>query len=376
MRLPVTGHASSAEIGARSRVPTRLLRSRRGRATVAAGIAAGLVALALLQTAAMLRWPSAVPWASYVAVVVVAGLFLSPRLIAVVYAGTAVCLAYAVGEVSGERSALPATVLLLVLVAWLMVWQALSRARLGVQGTRGESMLVDLRDRLRSHGELPALPAPWHAEVSLRSAYGQSFSGDFIVADRSHDGMRLEVVVVDVSGKGIGAGTRALLLSGAFGGLLGAMSPEEFMPAANSYLLRQQWPEGFATAIYVALDLRTGDYLLSSAGHPPAVQYSAGSGSWELLDRSGGPALGIVDPREGAAFPWARGRLHPGDALVLYTDGVIEARGRDLTVGIDRMLGAAERLVSHGFAGGAARLSSAARAGESDDRAVVLLWRT
>ena len=97
--------------------------------------------------------------------------------------------------------------------------------------------------------------------MALQSAYGDAFSGDFVVANRSRDGKHLEVALVDVSGKGVNAGTRALLLSGAFGGLLGAMEPQKFLPAANAYLLRQDWNEGFATAAHVALDLETGDVL-------------------------------------------------------------------------------------------------------------------
>ena len=61
------------------------------------------------------------------------------------------------------------------------------------------------------------------------------------VATRSDDGSQLEVALVDVSGKGVDAGTRALLLSGAFGGLLGSVTHEEFLPATNRFLLRQQW---------------------------------------------------------------------------------------------------------------------------------------
>jgi hypothetical protein len=62
--------------------------------------------------------------------------------------------------------------------------------------------------------------------------------------------------------------------------------------------------------------------------------------------------------------------------LLLYTDGVIETRTRDLLVGTDRMLGAAERLMSGGFAGGASSICAAPLAGETDDRAVVLIWRS
>ena len=143
--------------------------------------------------------------------------------------------------------------------------------------------------------------------------------------------------------------------------------------AANSYLLRQDWGEGFATAIHVALELDTGRFSVGGAGHPPAVKFWAGAGRWQVLDAENGPVLGVLpDP----VFPRSQGRLLPGDALLLYTDGVIESRFRDLTVGIDRMLGEAERLVSQGFAGGAARICGAALAGRTDDRAVVLIWLT
>jgi serine phosphatase RsbU (regulator of sigma subunit) len=102
------------------------------------------------------------------------------------------------------------------------------------------------------------------------------------------------------------------------------------------------------------------------------VKYWAGSGQWQVLDARNGPLLGVM--RE-ATYPRSHGQLRRGDALLLYTDGVIETRTRDLTVGIDRMLGAAERLVPQGFAGGAARICAASLAGQTDDRAVVLIWR-
>ena len=336
-----------------------------------------VAALALILLAGFLafllaRWPSVMPWSIFVPLVVIGGLFLPPKWLVVVLLAIAGLLTYD-GWMLDDKISFAGSIVVTAVVAATMIWLSVSRARLGVQGTLGESMLVDLLDRLRAHGELPTLPEGWHAEVALKSAFGDTFSGDFVVASRSNTGEQLEVALVDVSGKGINAGTRALLLSGALGGLLGAMEPVDLLRAANSYLLRQDWGEGFATAIYTALDLDTGTFLLAGAGHPPAVKFWAGSGQWEVLEAPNGPLLGVI---EGADFPHSSGRLDRGDALLLYTDGVIETRTRDLTAGIDRMLGAAERLVSKGFTGGASRICAAALAGETDDRAVVLIWRS
>jgi len=249
---------------------------------------------------------------------------------------------------------------------------ARSRGRLGVQGTRGDSMLVDLRDRLTAQGEMPALPEGWSAEIVLRSAGGASFSGDFLVATRSDDGTHVEVALVDVSGKGVDAGTRALLLSGAFGGLLGSVPHEEFLPATNRYLIRQHWEEGFATVAHVVIDLATGEYVVSVAGHPPAVHFTSGSGRWRVSEASEGPLLGIFPD---AKFVSERGRLERGDALLMFTDGLIEKPGQDIAVGIDKLLGEAERLVTRGFRHGARKLIDRVAAAHNDDRAVVLIWR-
>jgi hypothetical protein len=332
-----------------------------------------LILVSLLIIQMIVTWPAFVPWTSLLPVVVLAGMFLPPRWFLVVLLVNALLLEYAAWFLDGHKPYLSGSLVVFILVAAMMNWLAVSRARLGVQGTLGESMLVDLRDSIRGHARLPALPEPWHAEVDVESAYDEPFTGDFAVSNLSDGRDQLEIVLVDVSGKGLDAGTRALLLSGAFGGLLGAMDPDHFMDAANSYLFRQDWSEGFATAIHLALELETGEFSLGGAGHPPAVKYWAGAGRWQVLDAENGPALGITN---GADFPRSNGRLLRGDALLLYTDGVIETRTRDLTVGIDRMLGAAERLLTEGFEGGASRICAAALAGQTDDRAVVLIWRT
>jgi hypothetical protein len=253
-------------------------------------------------------------------------------------------------------------------LGFLVLLSSFRRSRLGVAGIQGEQMFIDLRDRILRQGGIPALPDEWYAAAELRSAGGTPFAGDFVVASRVGD--RLEVAVVDVSGKGQGAGTRALLLSGAIGGLISALPPSDFLGAANTFLLRQDWEEGFATAIHLSLDLTTGAFDLRSAGHPPAALRHAGSGRWEVLETEG-PILGLID---GATYGAVSGQMLPGDALLLYTDGMVETRTRDIGSGIDKMLGQAERLLRGDFEGGATRLIESIGS-RNDDRALLLVHR-
>lgn len=284
----------------------------------------------------------------------------------VAFAAHCVLLAVASRDASGLG-----LLAIFVVITGLVLLGARARSRLGVQGSIGESMLFDLRERLAAQGEMPTLPPGWQSEVVYRSAHGESFGGDFLVASRSTDGRLLEIALVDVSGKGIDAGTRALLLSGAFGGLLGSVLPNRFLPAANLYLLRQRWDEGFATVVHLAIDLETGTYDVFSAGHPPAVHFQAGSGQWDVADAEG-PALGLI---ENAVYVGVRGTLGSGDALLIYTDGLVETPERDIAYGIDRLLGAADHLVTGGFASGAGKLINAVPESEGDDRALVVIWR-
>lgn len=325
-----------------------------------------------LTTIAMPVWcaPSAL-----VLPIVAGGLLLRPASLLSLYAAGAAALiveSMVLGPYpQGPARVTPGTVLVVAACGLFGLLIAQFRARVGVPWRRGGTMLFDLRERIRVQSALPGLPKGWHREMALRPAGGQSFSGDFVVAARTNGGRTLEVVLTDVSGKGMDAGSRALLLSGAFGGLLGSLPPHSFLPAANGYLLRQDWDEGFATSIHLVLDLDSGDFELLSAGHLPALQLHAGSGRWE--EKSGeGPLLGVYD---GAQFDPVKGSLRAGDVLMLFTDGLVEAPGRDLGEGIDRLTGEADRYVVPGFEGAAWHLIEAVAKDVNDDRALLLICR-
>lgn len=333
--------------------------------------AAFVLVLAVVTVLAVmhLQWADRLPLMSFVPLCLGATLFLPTRQVLIV-------LGYAALWVSGLGIFAPdtrqVTALMLMVSIVLMAAVAYSRGHHGVKTFAGDRMLRELRDRLARMGEMPPLPPGWRAERAFASAHGHGFAGDFNVTALDRDAATLEVVLTDVSGKGQRAGTRALVLGGVMSGLLGSAPFEKVLPMTNTFLDRERWDEGFATAVHVRVDLTSGEVLLSSAGHPAAVHYSRGCGRWRAVPGGRGPALGMTAD---AQFPQTRLTLGKGDALLICTDGVIESRGATIDDGIDWMLGAAEASLVSDPRALAQHLVSNGRAGSTDDRAAVVLWR-
>lgn len=246
-----------------------------------------------------------------------------------------------------------------------------SRQRSGLPGPLSSALLADLRDRLNAQGVIPPLPEPWHAQSAMVGAHNVGYAGDFMIAELLDDGERLELVLVDVMGKGVAAGPSALLFAGALGGLVGALRGERLMDAANDYLLRQHSEETFATAVHLSVHLPDGHYTILSAGHPPALSWSPPAGEW-AVDSSRGLALGVLPHPELHA---SHGVIEPGGALLFYTDGVVEARGTDIEDGIDWLRATARDAIAHGVPGAARRIVRQVERGD-DDRAVLILSRS
>jgi sigma-B regulation protein RsbU (phosphoserine phosphatase) len=132
------------------------------------------------------------------------------------------------------------------------------------------------------------------------------------------------------------------------------------------------------TAFYGVLDPVTGALTYCNAGHPPPYLFRAARGSEALGLAHTGMALGVFEN-----LSWERGtvQIAPGDALVLYTDGITEAINQQaemfdvdrLQASVRRSLGRPAREVLdqvladvHVFAGGAL---------QSDDIAMIVLVR-
>jgi hypothetical protein len=337
-----------------------------------------LLALTLLTLAAaalMILWSGVFTASTLFLPLLLSDMWLSPRrvprfaLFLLVVLGVTTWLEFVVVGHSTIPSRRWVTIGMLLVGIAIVVAVASRRNRLGVGGLTGDAILLDLQERISRQGVVPPLPDGWYADIATRSAGGTSFAGDFMVAHRSGD--ELSLVLVDVSGKGVDAGTRSLVLSGAFSALLSAAPADRFLASANEFLLQQDWEEGFATAVHLCIDTRTGGYVLRSAGHPPAIHFLAGSGRWRVLDEAEGPILGLT---AGAAFRPVSGGMNRKDAFLLYTDGLVERPRRDIGLGIDRLVGEAERRLQVGFPGAAQVLVDRLGA-SSDDCALVVLER-
>ena len=141
----------------------------------------------------------------------------------------------------------------------------------------------------------------------------------------------------------------------------------------------------YATAIVLGFYSETGELLFSSAGHPPPLWYRAREETWHLLQESTpfsvdieGLPLGLIP---GTAYSQTAVRLDVGDMLILYTDGLTEARnasGRQL--GYAGLLERAHQLVPQGPAEVSRALMSLVRAfraggARRDDETLVVLQR-
>jgi serine phosphatase RsbU (regulator of sigma subunit) len=144
--------------------------------------------------------------------------------------------------------------------------------------------------------------------------------GDYFDFIRVSDA-RLGIAIADVSGKGIPA---ALIMAGFRMSLLAEIRNEFTMRAVmrkvNSLLHESTERDKFVTMFYGVLDWKNRSLSFSNAGHNPPLLLRADGRVQYLLE--GGVALGVLPDARYEERPVA---LHPGDVLLLYTDGVSEA---------------------------------------------------
>jgi serine phosphatase RsbU (regulator of sigma subunit) len=224
---------------------------------------------------------------------------------------------------------------------------------------------------------LPSAP-PVLPGIEIGSVYESSarldVGGDVFDYTMLPDG-RLAVVVGDVTGKGIDAAADMAMTKFVFRSLAREHpDPGDFLRAANEVVVDEVEEGKFVTMVYVTLDPRTNELKCASAGHPDPRLVCADGRVLELA--GSGLPLGIAPDQE---YSEAREQLEPGSAVVLYTDGVIEARRDGELYGSDRL----DRLLAERRELSARKLAEAVVAGAkgfaggglADDSAVVVVKR-
>jgi GAF domain-containing protein len=208
-----------------------------------------------------------------------------------------------------------------------LIAQALGRARLY---DAKSTLAHGLQHALLPH-ELPTLPGIRIAGRYLPATRGMDIGGDWYDAIPTDHGIAL--VVGDVEGHNVAAAaTMGQLRSAVRAFATAGHEPGEVIARTNRLLL-DLGPGQLASCCYLLLDPATGVAHAVRAGHCPPLLHHP-DGNTEILELPGGPLLGIERP---AHYPQTRLTLTPGCLLVLYTDGLVETRDTDITVGIDRL---------------------------------------
>lgn len=168
-------------------------------------------------------------------------------------------------------------------------------------------------------------PLPKHPamRVSVRFTAARGPSGDFY--DVSLHGHKLALCVADVSGKGAPAALVTGLLRGLLLELADHRPPAEVLVALHRRLAPYLPFSMFVTCFYGVLDLQNGHLQYANAGHDPPLLWSPAHMRVTELEGTGFP-LGVVEDQQ---FGQRELHLNAGDVLLLYTDGLVNARLAD-----------------------------------------------
>jgi GAF domain-containing protein len=179
---------------------------------------------------------------------------------------------------------------------------------------------------------LPRVPGLVFAARYEPAGPGLEVGGDWYEVVPRDDGT-VGIMIGDVAGRGIRAASTMGRLRPALRGFVAdGHPPAEVMRRLDALIKEAEHPE-LTTVFHLDYDPATGIGEYVRAGHPPAMLRFA-DGHVEELRGTGTPPLGILSEIE---FAVNRVEIPPGSLLLLYTDGLIERRGDDLSGSLERL---------------------------------------
>lgn len=186
---------------------------------------------------------------------------------------------------------------------------------------------INYRDELDLARELQAtlipkiLPSPPGFEIGAYNRIANMVGGDIYDFVILPDG-RLAVLFGDASGHGMTAGLVMAVAHAAFRTQLETdPAPEPLFATLNRILCRTGGPRAFFGGVYLLLS-PDGSFEASVAGHPPVLRIAENGDILERIGKGAYP-LGVKTP---LTWEIQRGRIEPGEALLLHSDGLSEAR--------------------------------------------------
>ena len=174
-------------------------------------------------------------------------------------------------------------------------------------------------------------------EIAAVSTPAREVGGDFYDFFRVDD-EKLALIVGDVTGKSVSG---ALVMSAARS-VFRMLSEQQLavsdiMVRANRRAKKDMRPGMFIALLYASLNSQDKSVRLCSAGQTQPVHYSARTGAARLVQTEGDTfPLGILDESD---YQETRIQLEPGDTIVFYTDGIVEALNEKVEMfGFERLL--------------------------------------
>ena len=211
-----------------------------------------------------------------------------------------------------------------------LVALAIENAQLYRRGLEQERLAQELRTaRDIQLGLMPnESPSMAGFEIAGRCVPAYEVGGDYFTYLWLDEAcMRLAFVVADVSGKGLAAA----MVTMRFNEILryegkAQTGPEAILTGLDASLQGRIGLTSFVTGCLGVLDLPARSVRLANAAHPYACHYLARKDEVRQVGSSGLP-MGIVLPGEKTGgYPEVEVAMSPGDALVLYSDGIVEAQ--------------------------------------------------